>query len=73
MTRRYEELVRMGRPATHEEVAENLRERDHIDSTRADSPLRQAADAVVLDNTNLSRAEQAAAATAIARVRAANA
>jgi cytidylate kinase len=35
-------------------VAANLAQRDHIDSTRADSPLRQAEDAVVLDNSGLS-------------------
>ena len=69
--RRFLELQRYGRPTSREEVRENLRERDHIDSTRADSPLRQAVDAVVIDNTNLSREEQAAAATAIAKKRAA--
>lgn len=44
--------------ADFETVRNNLLERDHIDSTREDSPLRQAADARVLDNTNLSPTEQ---------------
>lgn len=42
---------------TLEEVKNNLQQRDHIDSTRADSPLRQAADARVLDNTGLSETQ----------------
>ena len=67
--RRFAELERMGRPTPQADVAANLRERDHIDSSREDSPLRQAADAVVLDNTNLTREEQAAAAVAVARER----
>jgi cytidylate kinase len=43
---------------TIEAVAENLQHRDHIDSTRAHSPLRQAADALVLDNTHINKEEQ---------------
>jgi cytidylate kinase len=41
-----------------EEVQKNLLERDHIDSTRADSPLRKADDAIVIDNSALSTEEQ---------------
>lgn len=41
-----------------EEVQKNLSKRDHIDSSRADSPLRQADDARLLDNTKLNRREQ---------------
>ena len=67
--RRVAELQRLGRPTPAEEVAANLTERDHIDSTRDDSPLRQAADAVVLDNSNLSPAEQSAMVIALARAR----
>ncbi len=52
--RRLAELAAKGIPATRTEVAANLARRDHIDSTRADSPLRQADDAVVLDNSSLS-------------------
>ena len=52
--RRLDELRAAGKPATRSAVAANLAERDHIDSTRADSPLRQAPDAVVIDNSCLS-------------------
>jgi cytidylate kinase len=41
-----------------EEVKENLSHRDHIDSTREESPLRQAEDAIVLDNSELNQEEQ---------------
>ncbi len=41
-----------------EEVAENLKKRDHIDSTRKDSPLCKAEDAIVIDNSNLTPEEQ---------------
>ena len=67
--RRTDELARMGRPTAAEAVRENLSERDRIDSTREDSPLRQADDAVVIDNTNLSPGEQSAMALALARER----
>jgi len=43
---------------TYEQVKENLLYRDHIDSTRQDSPLRQSPDAVLIDNTNLTIKEQ---------------
>lgn len=52
--RRLAELTAAGRGATRAEVKNNLLERDHIDSTRKDSPLRKAADAVEVDNTALS-------------------
>ncbi|MTB49516.1 (d)CMP kinase [Lewinella sp. W8] len=52
--RRLAELTSAGRSATREAVKQNLLERDHIDSTRDDSPLRQAEDAVELDNSELS-------------------
>jgi len=52
--RRLAEMQKKGLTATRAEVAANLAERDRIDSTRADSPLRQAKDAVVLDNSDLS-------------------
>lgn len=58
--RRYLELKGKGENITLEEVQRNLEERDYIDSHREVSPLRQAPDAVVLDNTNLTREEQAA-------------
>jgi cytidylate kinase len=56
--RRLEELVANGKEAKYEEVLENLLLRDRIDSTRATSPLRQADDAVVLDNSELTLDEQ---------------
>lgn len=67
--RRTAELISLGRPTPPDEVAANLTERDRIDSTREDSPLRQARDAVVLDNSNLARNEQAAMVIALARTR----
>ena len=61
--RRYEELLSKGETITLEQVAENLKHRDQIDTTRAESPLRQASDALVLDNTNFSQEEQLALAS----------
>lgn len=49
--RRFEELKEKGIEITLSEVITNLQERDHIDSTRADSPLKQAEDAHLIDNT----------------------
>lgn len=56
--RRYAELTAKGEKVTMEEVKANLSHRDHIDSTRAESPLRQAEDAIVLDNSDLNQSEQ---------------
>src|SRR5699024_5163653 len=56
--RRYEELKAKGEEVTLEEVRQNLNHRDQIDTTRAVSPLKQAEDAVLLDNSHLSREEQ---------------
>ena len=56
--RRVDELKAKGMPASYEEVLANVKQRDFIDSTRAESPLRQAPDAVVLDNSHMSLAEQ---------------
>ena len=56
--RRFLELKAVNPEITMKEVAENLQHRDLIDSTREHSPLRQAEDAVVLDNSNISREEQ---------------
>jgi len=56
--RRYRELLSKGESWTMEAVRDNLRERDRIDSTRAENPLRQAVDARVLDNSHLSESEQ---------------
>ena len=56
--RRYKELQAKGVEMTFEEVLANLSERDRIDSTREDSPLRQADDALVIDNSALSPQQQ---------------
>ncbi|GAC1442831.1 MAG: (d)CMP kinase [Sediminibacterium sp.] len=56
--RRFKELFAKNPNITIEEVKTNLEMRDYIDSNREFSPLRQAADAIVLDNTNLTREEQ---------------
>ncbi len=56
--RRFLELKTTNPAITMEEVAENLAHRDLIDSTRVHSPLKQAEDAMVLDNSNISREEQ---------------
>jgi cytidylate kinase len=56
--RRLKELQATNPAITLQEVAENLQHRDLMDSTRAHSPLKQADDALVLDNTHLDRAAQ---------------
>jgi len=56
--RRYIELTQKGESVSLEEVAENLAHRDHIDSTREHSPLKQAHDAIILDNSHLDQKEQ---------------
>lgn len=56
--RRYNELKNKGREASFEEILANVKERDHIDRSRAVSPLRQAEDALLLDNSRLSIEEQ---------------
>ena len=56
--RRLDELVEKGQATTIEEVLANLEKRDYIDSNRDDSPLKQASDAIVLDNSNLTKEEQ---------------
>lgn len=56
--RRYDELIEKGTPSAFEDVLKNVRERDYIDSHREVSPLRQADDALVLDNSHMTPAEQ---------------
>lgn len=56
--RRFDELKEKGIDDTFENVLQNLKERDYIDSTRKESPLLKAKDALVLDNSELSRDEQ---------------
>lgn len=62
--RRYDELVAKGEVVDYEAILANVRERDHIDSTREVSPLRQAPDARVLDNSTMTREAQQAWLTA---------
>jgi len=56
--RRFDELTESKIDATFEEVLANIRERDRLDSTRTESPLKKAADAVLLDNSYMTREEQ---------------
>ena len=56
--RRVAELAAMGHKADYDEVLSNLLERDHLDSTRAVGPLRRAADAIVIDTSDISFEQQ---------------
>lgn len=56
--RRYDELTAKGEQVTFEEILKNVQERDYIDSHREVAPLKQAEDALVLDNSNMTREEQ---------------
>ena len=58
--RRYDEMVAKGETPDLEQVAANLQERDYIDSHRSTSPLKQASDAFVLDNSQMSMGEELA-------------
>ena len=58
--RRYDELVVKGQNPVYEEVVENLRQRDYIDSHRETSPLSRAADAFILDNSDMTIREEVA-------------
>ncbi|MBQ4021743.1 MAG: (d)CMP kinase [Bacteroidales bacterium] len=51
--RRYDEMVAGGKEVTFEEVMKNIQDRDYKDTHREISPLRQAPDAIVLDNTDM--------------------
>lgn len=56
--RRYDELKEKGMPADFDEIQKNVEERDYIDSHREVSPLRQAPDALLLDNSEMTIPEQ---------------
>ncbi|WP_314961687.1 (d)CMP kinase [Prevotella pallens] len=56
--RRYDELMEKGMEADYNEILENVKQRDYIDSHRDISPLRKADDAIELDNSNISIEEQ---------------
>ncbi len=70
--RRLLELQAKGQTVSSEEIAQNLQHRDHIDSTRADSPLKQAEDAIVIDNSHLNQEEQLAMCLVLAKLRGAS-
>ena len=56
--RRYDELVAKGQPASYDDILANVVERDRIDSSREVGPLRQADDAILLDNSRLTIPQQ---------------
>ncbi len=57
-TRRYKELLDRGHKVTYEEILQNVQQRDLIDSTRVDSPLMKADDAIEFDNSDMGLKEQ---------------
>jgi len=65
--RRHKELVKTGHDVTLQDVARDLQQRDARDSARADAPLRPAADAVVLDTSEMGIDEAVARAIGIVR------
>lgn len=56
--RRYNELIKRGDKVTYDEILNNVVYRDHIDSTREDSPLIIAKDAIEIDNSDMTKEEQ---------------
>jgi len=56
--RRYDELLAKGDVVDFQAILDNVKQRDHLDSTRSESPLVQTEDAVVLDNSNMGKAQQ---------------
>ena len=56
--RRYDELIKRGDKVTFDEILKNVEYRDHIDSTREDSPLIKANDAIEIENSDLSLEQQ---------------
>jgi CMP/dCMP kinase len=56
--RRFDELIAKGEAVSFAEILHNVQERDYIDSTREASPLRKADDALILDNSYMTREEQ---------------
>jgi cytidylate kinase len=56
--RRYKELVARGDDIQFSDVLKNIQERDHIDTTRDDSPLRKASDAIEIDNSDMNLEDQ---------------
>lgn len=58
--RRYDELQAKGQPEAYDAVLANVKERDYRDTHRAESPLRQADDAILIDNSYMTKTEQSA-------------
>ena len=56
--RRFDELKQKGMPADYDDILKNVEERDYLDSHREVSPLRKADDAILLDNSHMTIAEQ---------------
>lgn len=56
--RRYDEMCAKGETADYAQVLDNVKERDYRDTHRAESPLRQAPDAILIDNSHLTPTEQ---------------
>lgn len=56
--RRFNEMIEKGEQVDFDEILENIKERDHLDETRTVSPLRQAPDAILLDNSSMTLQEQ---------------
>ena len=56
--RRFKEMIEKGSQVSYEDVLANVVHRDHIDTTRAESPLRRADDAIAIDNSDMSIEEQ---------------
>lgn len=56
--RRYDEMIQKGEEVTFDDILENVKTRDHIDSTRTESPLKKADDALVLDNSHITPQQQ---------------
>ena len=67
--RRHKELQADGQNISAKAVKNNLKDRDRLDSTRKDSPLKQAKEAILIDNTNLTQKEQLAMVLALANER----
>ena len=67
--RRFQELKANGQNVSANSIRKNLKERDHLDSTREDSPLKQAKEAILIDNSNLTQKEQLAMVLALANER----
>ena len=56
--RRFDELKKRGDQVTYDEILKNITDRDHVDSTRKDSPLVQSTDAILIDNSEMTLEEQ---------------